>query len=1193
MYNIFTMPDKLMISLLGQPQIMLDACPVKINRRQTRALLFFLAASGGMVGRSELIDKFFGVEEISDEVARRRLRELISKLRSELPDPEMMITVNDQVGLSTEWVIVDVAEFERLYGSVEAHLKKHVYGQALPARILPLLENAVALWHGSDFLQGLILDNELQRWQTEKNAHLWELRENLLKHLAGHAAAINDLESAAHWLRTALEPNQYSNVDEVYHYLIILKSLGRLNEALKLAVLLKKRYEMDIETMPGELENLCSGIINQFSSESGSDWDALGKNFSIPTRLVGRQKELSKLQAAYCEKQAVIIWGDTGMGKSRLVHEFYRTLPSQPQLMVATCRQMEQNQPFEPLMDMLEQCMTFADWDLVDQTTLEKLVPYIPDTIRRLNKVVQLETAQLLPQMVNEAICNVLQLKAASTRVLIFIENVQWCDESSLNALAHLLKRDFFKQQGFLVLTGLVSEKKAAFDAFINAINRHVHPYEIVFLNGLKEEDVRQLAEELLGTTLSTEMVRKMTAESGGSPFIISEYLRWHLQKNPGKSPEEMMKDTTLPSNIGSLMRTRLKELYPQLRQVINAAAVVGEQFTLDSVAAVSDLKKEEVVDALERMEDMHLIKPVAKYDPIGGYTFTYPRMRQVVLNEIKSVRKQLMYQYMANYLEARSGQRLARPTVLAQYFQNGGDDVKAFFYWHQAAENAFQKVSLAETRAALISAEEILLRQPELFNDEQVIQFFNLYVDFCRSQMDDKTLARITHITLDLGQRRSSHLLLGTGLRYKSLVEMRDERLLVALQTIMDAARHLKTTPAVHELLRVYNLSGILHHQANRLDECRQIFEKTLQMAEKAHADYPSDVRIERELARAENGMATIDLYHGLPQIAVTRIERAIEGMEMSFDYHSLSHAQVTLAEAFFQMGDYTQAMEAAGRAVRTASALQDRDLMASAQIIFAQTSILCGNLDEGWMVLEKANEICETHHLVDQTARIHSIRGLTFRLLQANEKAIDEYRLAASLKGNTYTTTEALLNYAMSLISANQHEAGNVYLKESLGIIDRNEFAALRFTIETFQAFQIGNQGDFDRACQLLDVLAEKTNQRALKQIASMIYYRYGSFMLAKGNFSVASRLVQSLLSLDTIPGPWTVIMGLALMHQVNQHQGRSDETPRQRLLEILDTLGSKTTLEPLKSQFRFFAEDRLRLFVNQSRVHDLSTQ
>jgi len=382
-----------------------------------------------------------------------------------------------------------------------------------------------------------------------------------------------------------------------------------------------------------------------------------------------------------------------------------------------------------------------------------------------------------------------------------------------------------------------------------------------------------------------------------------------------------------------------------------------------------------------------------------------------------------------------------------------------------------------------------------------------------------------------------------------------------------------------MHELLRTYNISGILQNMSGAVEQSARTFESTNQLAEKARIEHPDDMRIVREMALANDGLASMDVLHGLPLIAATRAGLAIDAMEMSFDYGGLTHAQTTLAEAMNQMGDHTLALETSARAVRSSLGLQWNNLAASAQVVFAHTNILLGNLDAGWQALEKTFEICETNHLVEEKACFHLIRGKVFRLFEDFEKAIDEFKTAMALKCSPYTTAETLLNYGMSLQLANRPEEGALMVKEAFDMALRYEFVALRLTIENIKAADKGAQGDFDGACKLLQDLAELSNQRGLKQIAAAIYFNYGSFMLAKGNFFVARRLVQSLVNPETAQGPWTVMRGLVLMDRINRREGLDDDTPRQRLVEVFEHLRSSTHVEPFKTQVAHFSRNILR--------------
>jgi len=153
-------------------------------------------------------------------------------------------------------------------------------------------------------------------------------------------------------------------------------------------------------------------------------------------------------------------------------------------------------------------------------------------------------------------------------------------------------------------------------------------------------------------------------------------------------------------------------------------------------------------------------------------------------------------------------------------------------------------------------------------------------------------------------------------------------------------------------------------------------------------------------------------------------------------------------------------------------------------------------------------------------------------------------------------------------------RREEGSQVLKEALEMCVRNEFLALKLLIDAAAAVDIGLRGNYDHACQLLEDLAEQANQRGLKQNATTIYYNYSSFMLARGNLSVARSLVQSLVGTDNnAQAPWALIRGLILLERINRREGRYDETFRQRLVAIIDNLNKNSSLEPLKTQVSFF--------------------
>jgi len=103
----------LRILLLGTPAVYHGDQPLYIQRRLLRWTLYYLACQKEMVGRSDLILLFWPDE--SEEKARRRLRETLSKLKKQLPDPNLIVTEHDRVGLDLNRVYSDVLDFQSLF----------------------------------------------------------------------------------------------------------------------------------------------------------------------------------------------------------------------------------------------------------------------------------------------------------------------------------------------------------------------------------------------------------------------------------------------------------------------------------------------------------------------------------------------------------------------------------------------------------------------------------------------------------------------------------------------------------------------------------------------------------------------------------------------------------------------------------------------------------------------------------------------------------------------------------------------------------------------------------------------------------------------------------------------------------------------------------------------------------------------
>ena len=144
--------QKLEILLLGPLEFKYGGNQLHIRRRLVRTLLAYLGYQQVMISRAELLLLFWPDE--SDTLGRKRLREILSKLRQELPDPDILLTNDDQVGLDQEHIYVDALDFEILNEQVIRSAQQVPQNRALSDNTHQRLIQAINLWRSPLFMAG-------------------------------------------------------------------------------------------------------------------------------------------------------------------------------------------------------------------------------------------------------------------------------------------------------------------------------------------------------------------------------------------------------------------------------------------------------------------------------------------------------------------------------------------------------------------------------------------------------------------------------------------------------------------------------------------------------------------------------------------------------------------------------------------------------------------------------------------------------------------------------------------------------------------------------------------------------------------------------------------------------------------------------------------------------------------------------
>lgn len=684
-----TARPELQVYLLGSPAVEWEGHPVEIPRRQARLLLYHLATHLQAVARDRLAFLFW--PDAPDSAARRRLTHLLTHLRRALPEPSLLLITGDHICLDSRRVWSDTAAFACL--CTEANVRGPE----------DALRQAVELYRGP-FLAGLFLhsDNaELETWAMLERRAFERLYLDALESLIEVRRCRGEFDAAIADARRYLETDDL--VEGMHSQLIMLYALsGERGAALRqfedcTAVL---ERELGVSPLP-ETRAVYQAVLEGRALPrphpvTGSQWATL-PGLDVP--LVGRDRAMGELERVYRRARSrngtmMLISGEAGVGKSRLVQDFARRVQDQTLLLVGTGRPETKLSPYQPLVQALRSALevhaAFVNVQPYWLAESSRLLPELRDLYPGLLPLPGGEPAEARARLL-EALCQlVLGLAAGSRAMLLCLEDLHWTDGATLDWLADLGRR--LRGQRLLVLCTYRSEEGVALSELRRSLTR-LNVLSELKLEGLDQADVLELVQHVAGRLPGDELLAvRLHRTSGGNPFFILETLRALIESGTLRGDVSDLQDLPLPDTVREAVAARVQRLDPKARQLIEAGAVLGLTFDFELVRLTAGRREMEAMDGLDELVARQLL---LEWSP--GYCFQHEITQRAVAAGLSPMRRQLLHR--------RAGQALEKLTPdavggLASHFDAGGEAEKALHYHGLAARQAEALVAWREAEA-------------------------------------------------------------------------------------------------------------------------------------------------------------------------------------------------------------------------------------------------------------------------------------------------------------------------------------------------------------------------------------------------------------------------------------------------------------------------------------------------------------
>ncbi|MCI0396417.1 MAG: AAA family ATPase, partial [Chloroflexi bacterium] len=582
------------IYLLGPFDLQVDGRSGPPLRRKTRALLAYLAATPQTHHRPALAQLFCA----EADAPVRALRLLLSRVRSQL-GPEAILAEGDTVRLNHQAGRVDSCLFEQL-------LAGDLAGQSLES-----LGAAVDLYRG-EFLAEFSLPDapEFELWLLGEQARLRRLYERALLELIGRLAEAEKFEAAIQRARQLIHSNPL--LEEAHARLVWLYARTGQREAalaqFEQCRLLLQR-ELAVEPAP-ELQALHDQIVAGHLRPVAKTTPAAGRDAAwlAAPDFVGRAAELEILRQAWAEAgwgegAVILVEAEAGGGKTRLIEEFAGRLPG-ARFLAGHCHETTLALPYHPWIELLEKHLATLDeagLGRLSPFSLEYLVRLLPALARQLGRLA-LPAAPITGDELERLFSALFEFlthgldRPGAAPLLLFIDDLQWADETSLRLFHFLARRASHTP---LLLVGTVRPEEIEDNAAVQALLRDLGrgALQRLQLAPLAPADIAGLADYLwpeLPQGYRPHVVALLAGATGGNPLFVTELLNElaHTREVPAELP--------VPASVRELTGRRLEQLPGGCRQVIEALVVFDGPTLFDEIRSVSGRSEEEMALAID-----------------------------------------------------------------------------------------------------------------------------------------------------------------------------------------------------------------------------------------------------------------------------------------------------------------------------------------------------------------------------------------------------------------------------------------------------------------------------------------------------------------------------------------------------------------------------------------------------------------
>jgi transcriptional regulator with AAA-type ATPase domain/tetratricopeptide (TPR) repeat protein len=449
------------------------------------------------------------------------------------------------------------------------------------------------------------------------------------------------------------------------------------------------------------------------------------------TPFVGRERELRLLHECFelaqgGQGQLVLIVGEPGIGKSRLVHEFRRRLGRRATWVEGQALSFGRSMPFHPVIDMVRGVAHIDDTDpetmVVDKLAqmLARLGADVGETLPFMRYLLSLDPGDpavrtMDPRQRHAAIVQtshgLLQRAAERRPHVVVLEDIHWCDPATEDWIGRLADR-IAGSRAILLLTCRPGHRLAGGSRMFHTA---------IALSTLSGEESVRVAGGLLGASALPPALQALVVDKAeGNPFFIEELLRALEEQGAVRREADRLVVTAdlegvaVPDTVEEVILARTHRLDESLEQVLGVAAVIGRKVPLPLLRAVTGRDEEALAADLRRLTAAEFLDESRVY-PEVEHTFKHALTQDVAYSRVPPEARRSLHARIAGAIEDLHRERLDEHVErLAYHALRGERWADAVRYCRQAGAKAFDRSANREAVASFDQSLAALAHLPE-----------------------------------------------------------------------------------------------------------------------------------------------------------------------------------------------------------------------------------------------------------------------------------------------------------------------------------------------------------------------------------------------------------------------------------------------------------------------------------------------